>query len=79
MLTSDQQEKFFENYLGTNSEYINLEENVESQKVEAKACSVNIIEANIGNQVAGDQADERESEDELQEIKGQKRINDDLV
>jgi hypothetical protein len=79
MLTADQQEKYFENYLGTNSEYINLAENEESQKAKAKACSGNIIQEKIANRVTGGQVDDRESEDEHQEIEVQKRINDEIV
>jgi hypothetical protein len=32
MLTAKQEENYFANYLGTNSQYINLEENLNSQK-----------------------------------------------
>jgi membrane-bound lytic murein transglycosylase len=55
MLTADQQEKYFENYLGTNSEYINFAENEDSEKAKAKACSG----ISLSNRVADDQVDER--------------------
>jgi len=79
MLTADQQEKYFENYMGTNTEYINLAEDKESQKTKGKACPYDIIQVNFSNRVAGDQFYKRESEDEHQEIEGQKRINNELM
>jgi len=64
MLTEKQQEKSFANYMGSNSQYITLGENVESEKSQAKACSGNIFFVEIAKQGNGDQFDERESEDE---------------
>ena len=78
MLTADQQNKYFENYMGTNSEYINLAENKESEKSLRKASSGIIPKANISNRVSGTQFDERASEDEHQEIEGQKILNNEL-
>ena len=65
MLTADQQERYFENYLGTNSAYINLAgENDESEESKVKARTGTMRPVTIAKRVAGDRDDEGESEDE---------------
>lgn len=64
MLTVDQQERYFENYLGTNSEYINLSENEESEQAKGKSRIGNVRRVPIAKRVPGGKGDDGESEDE---------------
>ena len=79
MLTADQQERYFENYLGTNSEYINLSENEESEQAKGKARIGNVRRIPIAKRVPSEKGNDGESDDEHQEIERHKRINDELV